>query len=348
MTTVLLIWGAFAFIISFFGTIFFRYIATRFKIVDRPKSHPKQVHTITIPKLGGNAIFISVTVCVVGVLMTSNLLTSGEVTNLHYFGLLVGGLILMLGGYFDDKYDLPPRFSFVAPMLAATVAIVFGVEVEKLTNPFGGILYLSNIQSDILVFVWLLFVMYTTKFLDGLDGLATSVSTVGVVMVLLLSLTVAYFQPDVALLASIVIGAQLGFLFWNFYPASIFLGEGGSTLVGFLLGTLAVISGGKLATALLVLGIPFMDVVWVVFRRFKNGGMKGVVKGDRKHLHHRLLSLGLSQRQVVFLYVFIASGFGVLTIFLQSREKLVALILLLIMMFLAASFFVRRENKQYD
>ncbi len=339
MIQILLMWGAFAFILSFFGTIFFRYLATNLKIVDKPKSHIKKVHKISIPKLGGNAIFIAVTVCVVGALLTSDSLTSGEVTQMHYLGLLIGAFVLMLGGYFDDKYELPPKFSFIAPLVAAGVAIGFGVEVEKLTNPFGGVVYLSELQ---------LMVMYTTKFLDGLDGLATSVSTVGAVMVLLLSLTVAYFQPDVALLAAIVIGAQLGFLFWNFHPASIFLGEGGSTLVGFLLGTLAVISGGKLATALLVLGIPFLDVVWVVARRFKKGGLKQIVTGDRKHLHHRLLKLGLGQRQIVFLYVFVASGFGVLTIFLQSREKLVALILLLIMMFLAASFFVRKEKKQYE
>jgi UDP-GlcNAc:undecaprenyl-phosphate/decaprenyl-phosphate GlcNAc-1-phosphate transferase len=347
MTSVLLIWGAFAFILSFFGTIFFRYLATNLKIVDKPRSHPKKVHSISIPKLGGNAIFIAVVVCVVGVLMTSDLLTSGEVTQYHYIGLLLGAFVLMLGGFFDDKYELSPKFSFVAPLVAAFIAVMFGVEVEKLTNPFGGVVYLSGLQSDILVFGWLLIVMYTTKFLDGLDGLATSVSGVGAVMVLLLSLTVAYFQPDVALLAAIVIGAELGFLFWNFHPASIFLGEGGSTLVGFLLGTLAVISGGKLATALLVLGVPFLDVIWVVLRRFKKGGLKQIVKGDRKHLHHRLLKLGLSQKQVVFLYVFVSAGFGVLTIFLQSREKLVALILLLIMMFIAALFFVKKE-KQYE
>ncbi len=348
MMSVLLIWGAFAFIVSFFLTIVFRYLATRLNIVDKPKSHPKKVHKITIPKLGGNAIFISVAVCVTGLLLTSTSLTAGDVTEWHYLGLLIGGFVLMLGGFLDDKYDLPPKFSFVAPVLAALAAILFGVEVEKLTNPLGGVVYLSSIQSDILVFVWLMLVMYTTKFLDGLDGLATSVSTVGAVMVLLLSLTVAYFQPDVALLAAIVIGAELGFLFWNFHPATIVLGEGGSTLVGFLLGALAVISGGKLATALLVLGIPFLDVVWVVSRRFKKGGFKQIVKGDRKHLHHRLLSLGLGQKQIVFLYVFVAAGFGVLTIFLQSREKLVALVLLLIMMFLAASFFVRREKKLYE
>jgi UDP-N-acetylmuramyl pentapeptide phosphotransferase/UDP-N-acetylglucosamine-1-phosphate transferase len=187
-------------------------------------------------------------------------------------------------------------------------------------------------------------VMYTTKFLDGLDGLATSVSTVGAVMIMLLSLTAAYYQPDVALLAAVTIGAYVGFLFWNMHPASIFLGEGGSVFVGYMLGILAVISGGKLATALLVLGIPLMDVIWVIARRWKKNGFKNIVKGDRKHLHHRLLTLGWGQTTIVVLYVAIASAFGISALFLQSKEKLVALLVLTLVMVLVAIFFVRKEK----
>jgi UDP-N-acetylmuramyl pentapeptide phosphotransferase/UDP-N-acetylglucosamine-1-phosphate transferase len=187
--------------------------------------------------------------------------------------------------------------------------------------------------------------MYTTKFLDGLDGLATGVSAIGALMVMLLALSTAYFQPDVALLAGISFGALLGFLFWNFSPASIFLGEGGSTFVGYLVGILAVISGGKLATALLVFGIPLLDVVWVVTRRLRQGGLLATTQADRKHLHHRLLDLGWSQRQIVFVFYLVAAVFGVLTLFLQSREKLIALGLLAFLMALAAFALVSRERR---
>jgi UDP-GlcNAc:undecaprenyl-phosphate/decaprenyl-phosphate GlcNAc-1-phosphate transferase len=186
-------------------------------------------------------------------------------------------------------------------------------------------------------------VMYTTKFLDGLDGLATSVTSIGALMILLLSLTAAYYQPDVALVSVVAIGSMLGFLFWNFHPASIFLGEGGSTYVGFLLGVLAVISGGKLATALLVLGIPLLDAIWVVLRRYRTGGFKNIFNADRKHLHHRLFDRGLGQRSVVLFYVIIATAFGITTLIFQSREKLVALIVLGLLMFLVALFFSRKE-----
>src|SRR3989339_667291 len=135
-----------------------------------------------------------------------------------------------------------------------------------------------------------------------------------------------------------------GCFFWNVHPAKIFLGEGGSTYVGYALGTLAVISGGKLATALLVLGIPLLDVVWVVSRRWREGGFSKMFQGDKKHLHHRLLKLGWGQTHIVLLYVVIASAFGVSALFLQSREKLVALLILGIIMVLGALLLVQKDR----
>ena len=343
MIQLLITFGAFAFVVSFFSTLFVRYFATKCGILDKPL-HPKNVHTHAIPRLGGLAIFFAVALAVVISLVSSHWLTSGSITLHQYIGFLVGALVLMIGGFIDDKFDLPPRYAIIAPLIASITVIAFGVNIAKLTNPFGGIIELTRLQSDVIVFVWLMIVMYTTKFLDGLDGLATSVTSVGALMVLLLSITIAYFQPDVALLAAIVIGAELGFLFWNFHPASIFLGEGGSTLVGYFLGMLAVISGGKLATALLVLGIPLLDVIWIIVRRFRVGGFKQIFVGDRKHLHHRLLDRGWSQQQIVLFYVFVATTFGLLTLFLQSRDKIVALVILVVMMFLAAAFFSRKES----
>lgn len=342
--SLLISFGVTAFIIAFFATVFVRYVATRWHIVDHPH-HPKNVHTHPIPRLGGIGIYLAVAVAVIGSLLSSKWLVSGEIQYLQYIGFLLGGLILMVGGYVDDRFDLPPRYAIIAPLLASATVILCGVNIEKLTNPFGGVIYLHIWQSNIIVFLWLMVVMYTTKFLDGLDGLATSVTSIGSLMVLLLALTVAYFQPDVALLAAIVLGAQLGFLFWNFHPASIFLGEGGSTLVGYLVGMLAVISGGKLATALLVLAVPLLDVMWIVLRRWKQGGVKQIFVGDRKHLHHRLLDIGWGQTQIVLFYVLVAGLFGVSTLFLQSKEKVIILVLLAGLMLVAAAFFVKKERK---
>ena len=343
MMTQLLVWGMLAFAISFIATVFVKQYAFRGGLVDRPKS-PRNIHTRPTARLGGLSIYLAVSICVVLLLVMSDTLTSGRITLVHYLGFLLGGLILMIGGALDDRFDLPPWVSIWPPILAALVLILAGIGVEKLTNPFGGVLLLTAWQSDLLVFVWMMVVMYTTKFLDGLDGLATSVSTIGVLMIMLLALTAAYYQPDVSLLSAVVIGALLGFFFWNIHPASIFLGEGGSTFVGFALGTLAIISGGKLATALLVLGIPLLDAIWVILRRWKTGGVRKIFQGDRKHLHHRLLDLGWGQHRIVFTYVFVATAFGVSTLFLQSRQKLVALILLGMMMLIAALMLVQKER----
>ncbi|MBI5370290.1 undecaprenyl/decaprenyl-phosphate alpha-N-acetylglucosaminyl 1-phosphate transferase [Candidatus Uhrbacteria bacterium] len=344
MITSLILWGLVAFAVSFVATVFVKHLAFQGGFIDRP-GHARKVHSKPTARMGGFAIYIGVTVAIVLLLFLSPTLTAGRISLMPYVGFLVGGLILMVGGLLDDRFDLPPNLSFISPVLAIVVLLVSGIGVEKLTNPFGGVIYLAPWQSHILVFVWMLAVVYTTKFLDGLDGLATSMSAVGALMILLLALTTAYFQPDVALLSAVCIGALLGFLFWNFHPASIFLGEGGSTFVGYVLGTLAIISGGKLATALLVLGIPVLDALWVIIRRWRTGGLKQIFRGDRKHLHHRLLDLGLGQRRVVFLYIFVASAFGVSTLFLQSREKLVALVLLGLMMLIAAGLLVQSEKK---
>ncbi len=345
MTSLLISFGVTAFLLAFFGTVVVRFLATRLHIVDRPH-HEKNVHTHPIPRLGGVAIFLAVAVAVIGSLASSSWLVSGEIQHMQYVGFLLGGLILMIGGALDDRFELPPKAAIIAPLIASLVVVLCGVNIEKITNPFGGVVMLSLWQSNILVFVWLMVVMYTTKFLDGLDGLATSVTSMGSLMVLLLALTVAYFQPDVALLAAIVLGAQLGFLFWNVHPASIFLGEGGSTLVGYLVGMLAIISGGKLATALLVLGIPLLDAVWIILRRLREGGIARIFVGDRKHLHHRLLDMGWGQTQIVLFYVFISGLFGVSTLFFQSKEKVIILALLAGLMLIAAAFFVKKEQKK--
>ena len=343
MITTLILWGTLSFVLSFLLTLFVRRLAIYFHIVDEP-GLLRKIHSRPVALLGGVAIFIAISACVIGILSSGDFLTSGEINATHYIGVLLGGIILMIGGYIDDRFKLPPRFAIIAPVLAAITAIGFGIEVDKLSNPLGGQIVLEGWQSDILVFVWLLVVMYTTKFLDGLDGLATSVTSVGALMVMLLSLTVAYFQPDVALLSAVTFGAFVGFLFWNMHPASIFLGEGGSTFVGYMLGILAVISGGKLATALLVLGIPLLDVVWVVSRRWREGGFSKMFQGDKKHLHHRLLKLGWGQTHIVLLYVVIASAFGVSALFLQSREKLVALLILGVIMVLGALLLVQKDR----
>ena len=184
--------------------------------------------------------------------------------------------------------------------------------------------------------------MFTTKFLDGLDGLVTGVVAIGALIIFFLSRDPRWLQPEVALVALIFAGACLGFLVWNWHPAKIFLGEGGSLFTGFVLGTLAIISGGKIATTLLVMGLPALDVVRVIARRAQK--KTSVFAGDNEHLHFKLLRSGLSQRQAVILLYSLSLIFGLSALVLQTTYKLIAFGILLLVMLLAAAWFARAER----
>jgi UDP-GlcNAc:undecaprenyl-phosphate GlcNAc-1-phosphate transferase len=219
-------------------------LARRFGVVDVPRGERK-IHDRIIPFFGGLSIFAGLFVPMLIVLLAGDHLTAGEIDPQHFIGFFLGAIVLLVGGVFDDKFDLPPRFSILFPLIAATLAVGFGIGVEKITNPLGGAIVLGSSLSIMLTLVWLLGMTYTTKLLDGLDGLATGVTLIGAVMIALLALSEKFSQPDVAVFALIFGAALLGFLFWNIYPATIFLGEGGSTFLGFTLGVLAVIAGSS-------------------------------------------------------------------------------------------------------
>ena len=162
-------------------------------------------------------------------------------------------------------------------------------------------------------------------------------------MIFFLSRQPEWYQPEVAILAVIFFGACLGFLVWNWHPAKIFLGEGGSLFTGYVLGVLAIVSGGKIATTLLVVGIPMLDVLRVIIRRVQK--RKPIFVGDNEHLHFKLIDSGLSQRQAVLLLYSISFLFGITTFFLQSKQKLIALSFLLVLMLLIGVWFSRREHR---
>lgn len=332
-------------LLGLFVTFVVRYFALRFDVVDKPDGSRK-LHKEPVPLLGGTAIYVVVALFVVISLIFSDTLTSGLVHTSAYVGFLLGGLVLIIGGALDDKYSLPPHLSMIAPIIAAACAVMGGIAINKLSHPFGGFIDISGWISSILVFGWLIVMMYTSKLLDGLDGLSSGVSLIGMFVIVALSLSTRYFQPDVSLLAVVCAGAVSGFLVLNMPKAKIFLGEGGSTLVGYLLASLAVISGGKLAIALLVMGIPLLDVFWVMIKRWRAHGIKSIVKGDRRHLHHRLIENGFSVHKVLVLYFGIAIIFGGSALFLQTGQKMIAFFLLILLLLGISSLLWISERKK--
>ncbi|MDP2726028.1 MAG: MraY family glycosyltransferase, partial [Dehalococcoidia bacterium] len=203
-----------------------------------------------------------------------------------------------------------------------------------------------TLLADIFAFIWLMLMINTMNFLDGLDGLAAGVGAIGAFIIFILSLLPIVNQPATATVALILAGCLLGFLCFNFNPASIFMGDGGSTFIGLSLATLAIIANGKIATTLLVLGLPLIDVALVVLRRIFID-RRAPWQGDRKHFHHRLLSIGLSQRQSVIVVYIFCSIFGSAALFLGSSQKLLALgimALAMLSLFAVVIFLERRQQ----
>jgi UDP-GlcNAc:undecaprenyl-phosphate GlcNAc-1-phosphate transferase len=316
------------------------YLATRLKITDKPDSDRK-IHEREVPLLGGLAIFAAFFIILY---FTHDKLLTGNLEPRHWVGFFIGGIFLMVGGFFDDKYKLKPAQQIIWPILAIISVIAGGVEIEKITNPFGGYFYLGAL-SAILISFWLLGMMYTTKLLDGLDGLVTGMTAIGAVVIFLFTMSEKYYQPDIGLAALILAAACLGFLFFNWHPAKIFLGEGGSLFLGYALGVLSIISGGKIAIALLVMGIPILDVAWIIIRRLAEG--KNPFKfADRKHLHFRLLNMGLGVKRSVLFFYAVSIIFGLAALFLQSKGKVLALGVLSVIMILVVMFFAYLDRKQ--
>lgn len=333
-------------------TILMQRFAVATNIVDSPNKERK-IHKTPTPLLGGVAVILSF--CIgVGLLWPD--IQSEHIMPKYIIGVVIGALILLVGGALDDKYDLSPVVQVLFPILATITVIASGIGINYISNPFGDILHLDNMQLDVVQFhgvayqvtlfadlftvAWLMGTMYTTKFLDGLDGLVSGITIIGAIVIFGISLSGKVGQHETAWLALIVAAAFFGFLFFNWHPARIFLGESGSLFAGFILGVLAIISGGKIATALLILGIPILDVLWVIIRRLVVE-KRSPFSADRKHLHLRLLDAGLKQRQAVLLLYMLTAIFGSCALLLQSQEKVYALIIVALVMIMLGVAIVR-------
>lgn len=312
-----------------------RRLALRLSVVDLPDSFRK-IHQKPMPLLGGFAIFISFTLVLFTACFFGEI--NFQVVPVRFLiGLILGGGVLLFGGFLDDKYNLPAKVTWLFPALAGFLVIFCGVGVgiTFLTNPFGGTFDLNFLiigvpASVVFIWFWLMLASYATKLLDGLDGLTSGVGAVAALVMFILSLRPEVNQPSTALLALILAGAILGFLPFAWHPAKIFLGEGGSTFLGFAIGVLAILTGAKIATAVLVMGLPILDVSWSVMRRLASG--KSPFYADRKHLHHLLLDAGLTHRQAVLFHYCAAIGLGTAAAFLQSQGKFYAIIILILLM----------------
>lgn len=302
-------------------------LGERLSMADRPGG--RRQHLGVVSRLGGVAMYGGFTVAVVATLVLPPAwfpprLDSGEPTRLA--GLLVGTTAIFLFGLLDDRRQFSSRPQYVAQLLSALIAVAFIIFIERVNNPFGDgqIVFPWPVVWFLTIF-WFMGMMNTVNWLDGLDGLAGGVSAI--VAAFLALHMIREGQHSVALLPVALLGATLGFLPYNFNPARVFMGSNGSYFLGWAVAALGIIAGAKMATVLLAMGLPILDVAWLIYSRWRSG--KGLSREGRDHLHHRLLDIGLSQRQIVLGYYAFCAVFGGLALGLESRlYKLIALAVL--------------------
>lgn len=295
------------------------WLARRFGITAKHGGrHTTEGDARRVPKLGAIVLYCGfVCAALASQLLPVPRLDSYEIIRL--IGLLLGGTVIFIFGILDDIFDLSPLPQFVGQFIAAAFAILFQIFIEYFNNPLTGeqTAPWPFFVTVTISLVWLMFMMNTMNWLDGLDGLAGGVAFIGGAMLFINSaFRVEPAQTSVSLLHLALMGVSLGFLFYNFYPARIFMG-GGAPMLGYMLGVLAIIGGAKMATILLVMGLPLMDAVWQILNRLRKG--QSPFSGDRGHLHFRLLDKGFSQRQIVLGYYVFCTFFGVLTLVTSSR-----------------------------
>ncbi|MFH0788708.1 MAG: MraY family glycosyltransferase [Pseudomonadota bacterium] len=313
-------------------TPYIRALGTRFEILDAPGK--RKVHQKEIPRLGGVAIFIATVLPFLWFLCWGGDFMNREIQPFWkpLLGLTLGCLIVFGIGIWDDIYRLPPWPKLLAEIVAAGVVFSFGLKIQLFSNPFGMQLDLSWLSGPITI-LWLVGITNALNLADGIDGLAVGIATFASAILFIMTSSTIYTL--VPFLAAALAGASLGFLRYNFSPATIFLGDSGSLFLGFYLGGLSLWASEKSAIAfalfipIIALGIPIVDVIYAVLRRWHRGVPIG--QADRDHIHHRLLEKGFSHRRAVLMLYgvnfFLAALAGFL---LFTRNSLVAYVVVVL------------------
>lgn len=314
-------------------------LGRRWGLVDKPGG--RRLHTGVIPRTGGIALFGGFVLTILFVLilplvapdLAAQWLPPRNDPNeaRRLLALLVGSLFCVIMGLLDDKFHWPAWPQYLTQFIAAGIAMAGLIFIKHVNNPFGGGLLFGEdgfpwgLMAGVTIF-WYVGMMNTVNWLDGLNGLVAGVTAILCVVLACAMLFVS--QPpqlSVALLPIALLGAALGFLPFNFSPARVFMGSSGSYFLGFALASLGIIGGARLATVMLVVGLPALDVAWLIWDRKRRGLSPG--QGGRDHLHFRLLDRGIRERTIVFGYWIFCALFGALTLFVDSRiYKVVGLV----------------------
>jgi len=309
------------FVASIIITPFVKKLALRYKITDKPNH--RKVHNKVMPRLGGLAIYLSF---IIGLIISRQ-------DSPYLWWIIFGSTIIVITGVLDDKFTLPPRYKLIGQFLAAIVAIRGGFDLEFINLPFGGKLEFGYFIIPITL-LWIIGITNAINLIDGLDGLAAGVSAIALITLSIM----AFIQGDIFVLtiALIILGSTLGFLLFNFYPAKIFMGDSGALFLGYMIAVLSLL-GFKNVTffsfviPIIILGVPISDTFFAIIRRIIN--KQPISSPDRFHLHHRLLSSGLSHQQAVLVIYAIAIMFSLAAVLFSMATVWGSLIIIVVLLF---------------
>ena len=295
-------------------------ISKKLNIVDKPNF--RKVHTQPVSVLGGTVILFSF---LIGIWISHPM--EREIKPL-----IIGSFIMYVVGLIDDICDLKPLLKLLGQVVAASVIVFYGITIDFISFPMGPTIHFGFLSIPITI-IWIVAITNAINLIDGLDGLASGVS----IIALLTIAFIAILQGNIfiTMICSVLIGSLLGFLFFNFHPAKIFLGDSGALMIGFIIGFVSLL-GFKNITfislffPIIILAVPFIDTLFAMIRRVKKG--QHIMQADKSHLHHKLLALGYSHRQTVLLIYSIAILFSLSSIILYLSQPLgVVLMFILIL-----------------
>lgn len=313
-----------AFIVAFMATPYTIKLAKKIGAVDVPKDE-RRMHKRAMPKFGGPAVILGFLVSVIYLLIVMSLedtiiLNGPENYGMKLIGLFLGIVIISITCIIDDIKTIKPIVKLSGQLLAAIVAVAFGIRIESINVSIIQAPELGEILSTIVTIVWIVGVTNSINLIDGLDGLSSGISVISAISLLIIFLLNGSAMVPIILITALA-GALVGFLPFNFAPAKTFIGDTGSNFLGYTISIIAILGMAKTYTLaviilpLIVLGLPIFDTLWAIIRRLIKGkSIKAIFKADKGHLHHRIVARGFSQKQAVLVLYGISATFGIFAI----------------------------------
>ena len=307
------------------------------KVKWKGRKDERHIHDGKILRIGGLAMVLAFNLVIY---VNPDLVVSPEL-----IGFSIASIILMLVGFWDDIQEIFWKTQLFVQMSVTCLIFILGVRIYYVTNPLTGGLFnldLGNtvLISLLLVVAWVVLVINAINWVDGLDGLSGGISLIAIMTTFFLSFKPEVNQPPVAIISIILAGVFLGFLIFNFYPARILAGTSGAMFMGLALAVLAIFSGTKIATAILVLTIPIIDFLWVISERLRLG--HSIFHPDKNHLHHKLLEIGWSQKKVSLYYYGATILVAIIALNTRSIGKGITILFSISIMFII-SFVIRKK-----